>query len=111
MRDCRPSVDHGLVRITIKVDPALAARYQAGPYPFPAGSLIVKEEFADPACTDRLGWTLMEKQPDGYDDRHGDWRWQRLDAGGNLLEDGKLAGCASCHASGCRARDLACAEP
>ena len=112
VRDCRLSIDHDLARIVIKVAPELAGRYEVGPYPFPAGTLIVKEEYGDSACTDLQGWTLMHKQPAGYDDRLGDWRWQRLDPRGAVLEDGRLPRCASCHAdSACRARDFACAEP
>jgi hypothetical protein len=111
-RDCRPSIDHDLRHIVIKVEPALAGAYERGPYPLPAGTLIIKEEYADADCTDRQGWTLMHKQPAGYDDRYGNWRWQRLDARGAVLEDGPLPRCASCHAaSACRARDFACAEP
>jgi hypothetical protein len=112
VRDCRPSIDHDLGRIVIKVDPGLAASYDKGPFPLPAGSLIVKEEFSDPGCTEPRGWTVMHKQEAGYDERYGNWRWQRLDAGGKVLEDGRLARCSSCHAaSACRARDFTCAEP
>jgi hypothetical protein len=112
VRDCRPSIDHDLRRILIRVETTMTERYERGPYPLPPGTLIVKEEFDDPDCATRAGWTLMQKQPPGYDARSGDWRWQRLDAQGQVLEDGRLARCSSCHAaSACRARDFACAEP
>ena len=83
----------------IKVEPAAAELYERGPYPLPSGTLIIKEEFGDAGCTDLLGWTLMHKQPAGYDPRFGDWRWQRLDPRGKVLEDGRLPRCASCHAA------------
>jgi hypothetical protein len=112
VRDCRPSIDHDLRRILIRVEAGMTERYERGPYPLPSGTLIVKEEFDDPDCATRAGWTLMQKQPPGYDARAGDWRWQRLDAQGKVLEDGRLTRCSSCHAdSACRARDFACAEP
>ncbi len=112
VRDCRDSNDHDLNRILVKVEAGLQERYERGPYPFPVGTVIVKEEFADPGCAQRVGWTLMYKEAPGYDARFGDWRWQRLDAAGNVKEDGKLARCAGCHAvASCRARDFACAEP
>ena len=38
----------------------------------------------------------MRKQPSGYAPTYGDWRWQRLDAGGQVIEDGQVR-CASCH--------------
>jgi hypothetical protein len=112
VRDCRASVDHNLGRIVIKVESGLEERYERGPFPMPAGTVIVKEEFADPGCTETVGWTLMRKEAAGYDPRFGDWRWQRLDAARKVLEDGKVARCASCHAAtACQARDFACAEP
>jgi hypothetical protein len=112
VRDCRPSIDHDLRRILIRVETDMTDRYERGPYPLPPGALIIKEEFDDPDCAVRVGWTLMQKQPAGYAPGFGDWRWQRLDAQGKVLQDGRLPRCASCHAaSACRARDFACAEP
>jgi hypothetical protein len=112
VRDCRSSGDHALAHILIKVEAGLEERYERGPFPLPAGTVIVKEEFADRDCTDLSGWTLMHKEAAGYDPQFGDWRWQRLDAARKVLEDGKITRCASCHAApSCRARDFACAEP
>lgn len=116
VRDCRNSIDHDLNRILIKADPAVAPIYLDGPFPFPAGALIVKEEFSDPGCTARVGYTLMQKDPAGTAPAYGDWRWQKLDANGRVLLDGAGIGpatrCASCHAAtACRARDFTCAEP
>jgi hypothetical protein len=111
VRDCRSSVEH-LGFIVIKTEPGVVAAYNQGPYPLAAGTLIIKEEFSDRGCQVPTGWTLMQKQAAGYDDRWGDWLWQRLDATGRVLEDGKVARCGSCHAlPACRARDFACAEP
>jgi hypothetical protein len=113
VRDCRQSVEHlGYIRITVAR--GQEAAYERGPYPLPEGTLIVKEEFplSDRGCTARTGWTVMRKQPPGYDADHGDWQWQRLDAGGQVIEDGRVPRCASCHArASCKARDFACAEP
>jgi hypothetical protein len=112
VRGCRPSIDHDLQRIVIKTEPGTLPRYQQGPFPLDTGALIVKEEFADPDCRLLSGWTLMRKEPAGYDDRSGNWRWQRLDAAGKVLEDGKLPRCAGCHAAAaCQVRDFTCAEP
>jgi hypothetical protein len=98
--------------IVIKTEPAVVAAYNQGPYPLAAGTLILKEEFSDRGCQALTGWTLMQKQAPGYDDRFGDWLWQRLDAGGRVIEDGRVARCGSCHARPeCKARDFACAEP
>jgi hypothetical protein len=118
VRDCRLSVEHGLVKIVIRTDAATAPIYQNGPYPFAAGTLVVKEEFAGDGqgCDQRVGTTLMRKEAAGYDPAHNDWHWQRLDAAGKVLLDGPgtgaLSACGSCHAgNGCRGRDFTCAEP
>jgi hypothetical protein len=118
VRDCRRSVEHGLVNILIRTDSVMAPIYESGPYPFPVGTLVVKEEYAgaNQGCTQRVGTTLMRKEAPGYDPAHNDWHWQRLDAAGTVVLDGRgsggLAACASCHAGkACRGRDFTCAEP
>lgn len=115
VRDCRPSTEH-LPNILVKTAPSLVAVFDSGPFPFAVGSLIVKEEFSDRDCKALTGYTLMRKEAAGYDATYGDWHWQRLDAAGRVLADGKGAGatikCASCHAStpACRGRDFTCTE-
>jgi hypothetical protein len=134
VRGCRPSIDHDLAHIVVKTSAALADVYRAGPYPFPVGALIVKEQFEDAACTRIGGWTLMRKEAPGYDPAFGDWHWQRLDGAGRVMagvtagqggkqdgpQDGRgsdtgkrtLARCASCHAAAeCRDRDFTCTQP
>ncbi len=115
VRACRRSSEH-FPRIVIKSPASLAATYEGGPYPFATGSLIVKEEYADEACRDLIGYALMRKESAGYDPNYGDWRWQRLGPDRRVLADGKGEGaqlrCASCHAGqGCKSRDRVCAEP
>jgi hypothetical protein len=117
VRDCRNSIDHDLNRILIKAAPSIAPIYLGGPFPFPMGTVIVKEEFSDPGCTTRVGYTLMRKEASGTAPQYGDWHWQKLDVSGRVLLDGAgvvapVARCASCHAAAdCRARDFTCAEP
>jgi hypothetical protein len=112
VRPCRSSVEHPFTHVVVKVEPTLVERYDKGPFPFPAGALVVKDEFSDAGCRTPSGATLMRKEPAGYHPSFGDWRWQRLDPAGRVLEDGKVAGCASCHAGpACRARDFVCSEP
>jgi hypothetical protein len=119
VRGCRRSIDHDLAYIVVKTSPELADVYRAGPYPFPPGSLVVKEEFVDAACTGLQGWTLMRKEAAGYDAAAGDWRWQRLDSQRKVVapgkqgqQDVKIRRCVACHSSvECRKRDFTCAEP
>lgn len=112
VRSCRTSVEHDLRFIVIRALAGTEQQYETGPFPRAPGTLIIKEEFSDRACADLVGWTLMQKQPEGYAASYGDWRWQRLDAGKQVLDDGLIPRCAGCHAApACRARDFACAEP
>lgn len=114
VRDCRRSAEHPFAMV-IRTEPAHAAIYNGGPFPFPPGALLVKEEYAEPSCAAPLQYTLMRKEAAGYDPDFGDWRWQRIDGVGKVIEDGKgsaLPRCASCHVrAACRARDLTCADP
>lgn len=115
VRDCRPSADHDLHHIVVRVKPELAAAYNAGPYPLPAGSLVVKEEFGDQdaQCQNLLGYTVMRKEAGGYFPAGGDWQYFTLDSLGAVLVGGPQPRCASCHTScpGGRDRDRLCANP
>jgi hypothetical protein len=108
VRGCRTSVEHGLVRIRILAPAAAAPAYDRGPYPLPRGTVIVKEEFEDPACASRTGFALMHKDGAAAA-RPGGWSWQRLDQRGAILESGALPACSSCHAR-FAARDFLGAE-
>jgi hypothetical protein len=113
VRTCRFSVEHDLSYMQVWANAEAAALYEAGPYPFRAGAVIVKEQFSDANCVHLSGYTLMKKGGAGTDSRFGDWRWYRLDDDFRIVEDGsKTSRCGSCHAQpACRARDFACAEP
>ncbi len=111
VRGCRPSVDHDLAYVIVRVNASSAETYQAGPFPFLPGTLVVKEQFADAKCQSSAGWTLMRKEAPGYDPLASDWRWIRLDSDRHLMKEGKLKECSSCHVSQCKARDFTCTEP
>jgi hypothetical protein len=110
VRGCRPSVEHDLRYVIIRVSAEAAAAYDQGPRPLPEGTIVVKEEYGDPGCAQLLAWTAMRKEPMGYFPAAGDWRWQRVNPARRVIEDGMLARCASCH-RGCAANDFVCAEP
>ncbi len=77
--------------------------YMARDEPFPVGSILLKEEYARDDCTDLDGYTVMRREPPGYDPESGDWHWQRLDTNRRVTEDGLVERCRSCHAD--------CGEP
>lgn len=110
VRDCRLSIEHDAVNITVHTDSASETAYVEGVYPFAEGTIIVKAEHDDSACTELLGFTAMRKLAPGAAPEAGDWAWQRTDADGNVLESGSLLRCVGCH-QGCADRDYACTDP
>jgi hypothetical protein len=111
VRTCRNSVEHGLVNVVVRVRAEQKDLYEAGPYPFPQGSLVVKEEYRDSGCTDLTGYTIMRKEAGGYFAEGGDWQWFTLDPLGTTLKDGKAPTCSHCHAACKPSRDFLCAQP
>lgn len=107
---CRNSVEHFLHHIAIWADPASADAYREGRFPLPAGSVIVKEEFADEACSQRVGWTAMRRDATDAGPGAAAWRFQELDEARRVVEP--HPGCVACHrACDARlARDGTCLE-
>lgn len=96
VRDCRRSIEHDLSFVQVWADPVAAAAYTSREGTFPNGSLIVKEEFDDPGCTDLSGWTVMRREAD-FAPAAGDWRWQEVAADRTVVDDGSIFRCFSCH--------------
>ncbi len=113
VRGCRRSADHDLEYIRVLVPPEVKAAYLSREAPFPVGTLIVKEQYADSLCTDLAGFTAMRRAEAGYAPMGGDWFWQRLEADRRVLEQGRIARCTTCHRACAEApgHDWTCAEP
>ncbi len=101
----------GLVvsHIRVLTSPEAAAPYRANAARLPVGALVLKEEYANASCSRLRAWTVMRKEPAGYDAAHNDWRWQRVRAADRaVMVDGRVASCISCHdtpRAPCTARD------
>jgi hypothetical protein len=94
VRDCRPSGDHDLQSVRVLADPAALAPYRDRLAPFPAGAIVLKEQydFGDPTCAgDIVQWTVMVKDDAGPIG----WRWQRVDAARHVVseDDSRCYGC------------------
>lgn len=102
-RPCAFTHEHDLRYIRVVTDEAADVPYQAldAAYPYPVGATLVKLEYDDEACTELIAYTAMQKQPAGYSEAGADWRWQRLDADRNVLEDGEISSCITCHQHHC----------
>jgi hypothetical protein len=115
MRSCRHSHEHELRFIRVFASESAATPYAtlSAEAPYPPGAILVKAEYDDGLCEEVLGFTAMQKLVEGENPDGGDWRWQKLDADLELLEDGAPLRCVSCHAQHCappHGFDLSCAE-
>jgi hypothetical protein len=67
----------------------------------PPGTIVVKENLTPRRQRDKL--TVMAKVK-GFDPEAGDWFWAVFSAQGEVLREGRLEGCISCH-EGVRGND------
>lgn len=115
VRSCRAGSGHGSVQVRVFANEVAAPAYLAGQNPLPLGSVLVKEEFGGPECSDDsllVQWRAMRKEAPGFDDEDSDWHWQRVLVDGRLVAEDTKASCIGCHrASACVARDYMCTEP
>ncbi len=113
VRDCRFSIEHGGVSIRVLANPVAVQPYLGEQNPLPAGSIVIKEEFDAPDCSDDadlIRWRVMRKEAPGFDPQDGDWHWQQVAADRTVVFDDKTT-CITCHTRpACLARDLMCTE-
>lgn len=104
VRDCRRSPDHELAFIRVLTSPGAADTYRTQTGTFAEGAVVLKEEFADPDCTDLEGFSVMAREG-------GAWRWQTVTAERRVLEDGALPRCIACHSACDPQFEQTCALP
>jgi len=107
VRGCRSSPDHDLEYVTLWIDPASQAKFDACVKPgatctgeFDAGAVFLKPQYADQACTDLVRISAAKKEA-GFE-TVGGWHWQEVLYSGKqakVNEDGALRDCYGCHAS------------
>jgi hypothetical protein len=115
VRNCRFSVEHGGFTIRVLVNDIALAAYLADASQLPVGSIILKEEFGGPDCSDDGvldQWRVMRKEAPGFDPEDGDWNWQRVVREGREVVEDTKATCIGCHsAPECVSRDFQCTLP
>jgi hypothetical protein len=109
-RTCRLNVGHASKYMVVYTNAVADAAYLAGTSPLPQGSTVVAVESDKTDCSDLTGFTLMFKSVPGYNPAAADWHWQRLDDQRDVLEDGRLQTCISCHTT-CSLNDYTCSPP
>ncbi len=114
VRDCRLSIEHAST-VRIWVNDVGADAYLAEESTLPEGTVVVKEEFAGADCSndaDLLIWSVMRKEPAGFDAEARDWRFQEVAAPSRRITIEGKATCIVCHTvPECLDRDLMCTEP
>ncbi len=79
----------------IFVNDALLSSIPVGDGRAPAGTIIVKDNYDIDERPGNL--TVMAKVP-GYDPENGDWFWAVYSQDGEVIAEGSLMGCITCHA-------------
>jgi hypothetical protein len=114
VRDCRNSVEHTSY-IRVWVNQIGAAEYLTDAGTLPEGTIVVKEEFAANTCDnddDLEFWSVMRKEPAGFDLGANDWRFQEVSGPNRQITLDDNATCIGCHtAQACIPRDLMCTVP
>jgi len=71
-------------------------------YPYPAGSIILKESYkakdGDKGALD--GFTIMIKRENGYDADNGNWEYVMTNTDFKVSQQGKIGMCIGCHSAG-----------
>ncbi len=97
--------------IRVHCTPSSADEYANAIYPLPAGTTLVKTQYADPAGTVVIGYTVMVKQPAGTAATLGDWFWQDVASDRTVLTTPQNE-CFECHSTnGDCSVDLTCTLP
>lgn len=100
VRNCRKSGDHDLAFVRVLADSNAAAPYLDRATEFPAGAVVIKEEydFADATCSGEVNnWTVMRKLSSTTSGLG--WDWQRVSSGRTVIEAGSVMRCQNCHAA------------
>lgn len=98
-RTCRQSTEHDLNRIRVLADPAAFSPYANRDAPFPAGAVLLKEEYdiSDTNCTGPIKqWTLMKRLATGSSPKTLDWHWERVDPSRTVVQS-DASRCYNCH--------------
>ena len=99
VRNCRYSIEHGLIRVRVLASPQAVAAYTTRAEPFPVDSVLLKEEYgeSDDTCSGEIeGFTVMQKLEAGSSMGTLDWQWQRADFDATPTST-SVKGCIHCH--------------
>jgi hypothetical protein len=116
LHNCRKSQHPSGEYVVVWTNDLGKAALDDGTRPFPVGTVFVKSQYADSACSVQARYTASRKGEAGSNTDAGDWSWQEVSAAGAV---GSCCGggdpasgtsCAGCHA-GCASNDHVCTQP
>jgi Cytochrome P460 len=99
VRACRNSLDHDLHRIRVVASPDALASYNGRTMPFPAGAIVLKEEYegSDTTCAGPIvSFTVMKKLAAGSAAATLDWQWQEVSGDRRTVNEDNRS-CVGCH--------------
>jgi hypothetical protein len=70
-------------------------------FPYPGGTIIVKESYTNDSGKkgELTSLTVMIKRPVGYDVEHGNWEYMMVTPDDEVMAQGRLEMCVSCHSA------------
>ena len=86
--------------VRVLASPDAFEPYMGRTLPFPAGSIVVKEEYSndDTTCAGEIvDFTVMQKLDVGAAPADLDWYWQKVKQADFSVEDTDIKRCTSCH--------------
>jgi hypothetical protein len=98
---------HANAAITVRMNDVALTAFSANAFPYPMGSVVVKEKHLGSDWADRPRGRIvsppegiggMVKRSPGYDPEHGDWEYFYFEDP-SKIEQGKIESCVGCHSS------------
>lgn len=91
--ELKPSNIHGS-QVKTFIDKTGIENYQNKTFPYPEGTVSIKESFDSKGELNRL---YIMKKIEGYDPEHNDWYYGVMSPEGVASKSGRLSSCISCH--------------
>jgi hypothetical protein len=107
IHSCQKSEDHTGPYNEVWISKAGLAAFKASKA-IPQGTIFLKPQFKDAACTDFSVWTAMRKEAKGSFPTGGDYRYQTISVRGKLVQNGAPKFCTDCHEN---CDDYLCTDP
>lgn len=116
IHNCKPSSHPTGDHVVVWINDVGRDAFMKGETPLPEGTVLVKSQYEDTACSILARYTAMEKGAVGSDPAAADWRWYLIDNSGGVRDccgggdPASKGSCVGCHAP-CKSNDHVCTTP